>query len=170
MPLTGGVCWLRLGGGGELHQPWPHQPEGPSPKRQSTWRVSHRLPMVRLTEACWGLGGITAGGSRHGSAGGGVRGGGWSPHQAEEPYHISETRVGGSGPARRTKSPPPTPGTFQHPDNPHWPGEPGPPLLPTESWSTPVNAGQPPRPRETPARRPGVRPVPPEGLYSGEIK
>lgn len=31
------------------------------------------------------------------------------------------------------------------------------------SWSTPVNAGQPPRPRETPARRPGVRPVPPEG-------
>lgn len=66
------VCWLRLGGGGELHQPWPHQPEGPSPKRQRTCGVSHRLPTVRLTEACWVLGGFTAGSSRHGSAGGGV--------------------------------------------------------------------------------------------------
>lgn len=153
------VCWLRLGGGGELHQPWPHQPEGPSPKRQRTCGVSHRLPTVRLTEACWVLGGFTAGSSRHGSVGGSGGGAGWSPHQAKEPHHISETRVGGSSPARRTKGPPPTPGTFRHPDRPHRPGEPGPPLPPTESWtrqSTPKATGN-------PAHRPGFRPVPPEG-------
>lgn len=136
---------------------WPHQPEGPSPERWRMCGVSHRLPVVRLTEACWVLGGITAGGSARGSVCV-VGGGGWSSHQAEEPHHISETRVGGFSPARRTESPPPTPGTSQHSDHPHRPGEPGPPLLPTESrtrLSTPKASGN-------PARRPGVQPVHPE--------
>lgn len=140
------VCWLRLGGGGELHQPWPHQPEGPSPKRQRTCGVSHRLPMVRLTEACWVLGGFTAGSSRHGSAGGSGGGRGGAPTRQKSP--ITSLRPGWGGPAQQggqkahhqlqelsgTQTTPTGQGSQDHPSCPLSHG----------------HASQPPRPLETP--------------------
>lgn len=77
-----------------------------------------------------------------------------SPPGRAGPHLISEARVGQPGLARRTGSPPPTPGTSHHPDS-HWPVEGEPAHRPTEPWKCPTtHQGH----RESPTQPPGVPP------------